>query len=223
MYQCPSCPNPSLVQLELCDYCPSSGPPDRLQLGWPTLHPYHKRKEMQFLKSEVDNWLKSDKRKSSPKFRPCRTVYLAKKGGRNEQPKRIGKFSQMAMNPTDELGAFSKMPSVQVNSFAKSIIINELTDDEICQIRTPCLRRWIDAKTDALPAYQSRTLQTCTNGTLPFPNRQQRSLPVTRRERILRTITPCIKSIMAPLNKESIWTNALWPQYHAASCARTIQ
>jgi excisionase family DNA binding protein len=70
---------------ELCDYLPDR-PARQTVYSWvgQRLIPYHKKgKKLQFLKSEVDNWLKSDKRKSLAEIQAeAEQFTLAKKGGR---------------------------------------------------------------------------------------------------------------------------------------------
>lgn len=55
---------------ELCEYVPDH-PARQTVYGWIYRHniPYHKKgKKLQFLKSEIDEWLKSDKRKTETCF-----------------------------------------------------------------------------------------------------------------------------------------------------------
>jgi excisionase family DNA binding protein len=70
---------------ELCEYLPDR-PARQTVYSWvgQRLIPYHKKgKKLQFLKSEVDNWLKSDKRKSLAEIQAeAEQFILAKKGGR---------------------------------------------------------------------------------------------------------------------------------------------
>jgi excisionase family DNA binding protein len=70
---------------ELCEYLPDR-PARQTVYSWvgQRLIPYHKKgKKLQFLKSEVDNWLKSDKRKSLAEIQAAAAQFiLAKKGGR---------------------------------------------------------------------------------------------------------------------------------------------
>lgn len=70
---------------ELCEYLPDR-PARQTVYSWvgQRLIPYHKKgKKLQFLKSEVDNWLKSDKRKSLAEIQTeAEQFILAKKGGR---------------------------------------------------------------------------------------------------------------------------------------------
>lgn len=70
---------------ELCEYLPDR-PARQTVYSWvgQRLIPYHKKgKKLQFLKSEVDNWLKSDKRKSLSEIQAeAEQFILAKKGGR---------------------------------------------------------------------------------------------------------------------------------------------
>jgi predicted DNA-binding transcriptional regulator AlpA len=69
---------------ELCTYLPDK-PARQTVYGWigQKLIPYHKKgKKLQFLKSEIDNWLKTDKRKSLAEIQAEAEQYiLAKKGG----------------------------------------------------------------------------------------------------------------------------------------------
>lgn len=70
---------------ELCEYLPDR-PARQTVYSWigQRLIPYHKKgKKLQFLKSEIDNWLKSDKRKSLSEIQAeAEQFTLAKKGGR---------------------------------------------------------------------------------------------------------------------------------------------
>jgi len=70
---------------ELCEYLPDR-PARQTVYSWvgQRLIPYHKKgKKLQFLKSEVDNWLKSDKRKSLAEIQAeAEQFILAKKGDR---------------------------------------------------------------------------------------------------------------------------------------------
>lgn len=70
---------------ELCEYLPDR-PARQTVYGWigQKLIPYHKKgKKLQFLKSEIDNWLKTDKRKSLAEIQAeAEQFTLVKKGGR---------------------------------------------------------------------------------------------------------------------------------------------
>ena len=70
---------------ELCQYLPDR-PARQTVYGWigQKLIPYHKKgKKLQFLKSEIDNWLKSEKRKCLAEIQAeAEQFILAKKGGR---------------------------------------------------------------------------------------------------------------------------------------------
>ena len=69
---------------ELCQYLPDR-PAKQTVYGWITQHaiPYHKKgKKLQFLKSEIDNWLKTDKRKTAAELHAEALQYVNnKKGG----------------------------------------------------------------------------------------------------------------------------------------------
>ena len=69
---------------ELCDYLPDK-PARQTVYGWICQHaiPYHKKgKKLQFLKSEIDTWLKTDKRKTASELHAEALQYVnAKKGG----------------------------------------------------------------------------------------------------------------------------------------------
>ncbi|MDD3480068.1 MAG: helix-turn-helix domain-containing protein [Paludibacteraceae bacterium] len=69
---------------ELCEYLPDR-PARQTVYGWigQRLIPYHKKgKKLQFLKSEIDSWLKADKRKSVAELQAEAEQYVnAKKGG----------------------------------------------------------------------------------------------------------------------------------------------
>lgn len=89
-------------------------------------------------------------------------------------PKSIGEIiTDMAMNPTDEMGRFfRKCPCVQAELLRqKRISLDDLTDDEIDTLAEKAfLEDWIDAQ-DVMQALHisPRTLQTLrSNGTLPY-------------------------------------------------------
>ena len=69
---------------ELCEYVPDH-PARQTVYGWIYRHniPYHKKgKKLQFLKSEIDEWLKSDKRKTAAELHAEAIAYVnSKKGG----------------------------------------------------------------------------------------------------------------------------------------------
>lgn len=69
---------------ELCEYLPDR-PARQTVYGWIGQHavPYHKKgKKLQFLKSEIDAWLKSDKRKTAAELHAEAIHYInSKKGG----------------------------------------------------------------------------------------------------------------------------------------------
>lgn len=69
---------------ELCEYLPDR-PAKQTVYGWIGQHaiPYHKKgKKLQFLKSEIDAWLKSDKRKTAAELHAEAIQYVnSKKGG----------------------------------------------------------------------------------------------------------------------------------------------
>lgn len=69
---------------ELCEYIPDK-PARQTVYGWVCNHnvPYHKKgKKLQFLKSEIDQWLKSDKRKTAAELHAEAIAYVnSKKGG----------------------------------------------------------------------------------------------------------------------------------------------
>lgn len=69
---------------ELCDYLPDR-PAKQTVYGWIGQHavPYHKKgKKLQFLKSEIDAWLKSDKRKTAAELHAEAVQFVnSKKGG----------------------------------------------------------------------------------------------------------------------------------------------
>lgn len=69
---------------ELCQYLPDR-PAKQTVYGWIGQHtiPYHKKgKKLQFLKSEIDNWLKTDKRKTAAELHAEALQYVnSRKGG----------------------------------------------------------------------------------------------------------------------------------------------
>ena len=69
---------------ELCEYLPDR-PARQTVYGWvgQRLIPYHKKgKKLQFLKSEIDTWLKADKRKTIAEFQAEAQQFVnSKKGG----------------------------------------------------------------------------------------------------------------------------------------------
>ena len=69
---------------ELCGYLPDR-PARQTVYGWIGQHaiPYHKKgKKLQFLKSEIDAWLKADKRKTAAELHAEAMRFVnAKKGG----------------------------------------------------------------------------------------------------------------------------------------------
>ncbi len=69
---------------ELCEYLPDR-PARQTVYGWIGQHtvPYHKKgKKLQFLKSEIDAWLKSDKRKTAAELHAEAVRFVnSKKGG----------------------------------------------------------------------------------------------------------------------------------------------
>ena len=69
---------------ELCEYLPDR-PARQTVYGWigQRLIPFHKKgKKLQFLKSEIDSWLKADKRKSVAELQAEAQQYVtAKRGG----------------------------------------------------------------------------------------------------------------------------------------------
>lgn len=69
---------------ELCEYLPDR-PARQTVYGWigHRLIPFHKKgKKLQFLKSEIDTWLKADKRKSVSELQAEAQQFVnAKKGG----------------------------------------------------------------------------------------------------------------------------------------------
>jgi len=69
---------------ELCNYLPDK-PAKATAYGWvhTGLIPYHKgQKKLRFLKSEIDNWLKTGKRKTFAETASEADAYLKKKGGK---------------------------------------------------------------------------------------------------------------------------------------------
>lgn len=69
---------------ELCEYLPDR-PARQTVYGWIGQHaiPYHKKgKKLQFLKSEIDAWLKTDKRKTAAELQAEAIQFInAKRGG----------------------------------------------------------------------------------------------------------------------------------------------
>ena len=69
---------------ELCEYLPDR-PARHTVYGWIGQHavPYHKKgKKLQFLKSEIDAWLKSDKRKTAAELQAEAIQFInTKRGG----------------------------------------------------------------------------------------------------------------------------------------------
>ena len=69
---------------QLCQYVPDK-PAKQTVYGWVARHtvPYHKKgKKLQFLKSEIDVWLKSDQRKTAAELHAEALAYVnSKKGG----------------------------------------------------------------------------------------------------------------------------------------------
>ncbi len=69
---------------ELCDYLPDR-PARQTVYGWTAqrLIPFHKKgKKLQFLKSEIDAWLKADKRKTATELQAEAIQFInAKRGG----------------------------------------------------------------------------------------------------------------------------------------------
>ena len=69
---------------ELCEYLPDH-PAKQTVYGWIGQHtvPYHKKgKKLQFLKSEIDAWLKLDKRKTAAELHTEAVQFVnSKKGG----------------------------------------------------------------------------------------------------------------------------------------------
>ncbi len=69
---------------ELCEYLPDR-PARQTVYGWigGRLIPFHKKgKKLQFLKSEIDNWLKADKRKSVAELQAEAQQFVNAKSGR---------------------------------------------------------------------------------------------------------------------------------------------
>lgn len=67
---------------ELCEFLPDK-PARQTVYGWigQKLIPYHKKgKKLQFLKSEIDAWLLSDKRQSVAELQAEAAEFVAKKG-----------------------------------------------------------------------------------------------------------------------------------------------
>jgi excisionase family DNA binding protein len=70
---------------ELCNYIPDK-PSKATAYGWVSsgLIPFHKGgKKLRFLKSEIDNWLKQDRKKTVSEIEAEAETYLKKKGGNN--------------------------------------------------------------------------------------------------------------------------------------------
>ena len=69
---------------QLCQYVPDK-PAKQTVYGWVSQHqiPYHKKgKKLQFLKSEIDNWLKAGQRKIAAELHAEAIAYVnSKKGG----------------------------------------------------------------------------------------------------------------------------------------------
>ncbi len=69
---------------ELCEYLPDR-PARQTVYGWIGQHaiPYHKKgKKLQFLKSEIDAWLRTDKRKTAAELQAEAIQFInAKRGG----------------------------------------------------------------------------------------------------------------------------------------------
>ncbi len=69
---------------ELCEYLPDR-PARQTVYGWIGQHaiPYHKKgKKLQFLKSEIDAWLRTDKRKTTAELQAEAIQFInAKRGG----------------------------------------------------------------------------------------------------------------------------------------------
>lgn len=69
---------------ELCEYLPDR-PARQTVYGWIGQHaiPYHKKgKKLQFLKSEIDAWLRTDKRKTAAELQAEAIQFInSKKGG----------------------------------------------------------------------------------------------------------------------------------------------
>ena len=68
---------------ELCDYLPDR-PAKQTVYGWIGQHiiPYYKKgKKLQFLKSEIDAWLKADKRKTAAELHAEAIQYVTKRKG----------------------------------------------------------------------------------------------------------------------------------------------
>lgn len=68
---------------QLCQYVPDK-PAKQTVYGWVAHHtvPYHKKgKKLQFLKSEIDEWLKSDQRKTAAELHAEAIAYVNRKRG----------------------------------------------------------------------------------------------------------------------------------------------
>ena len=68
---------------QLCQYVPDK-PAKQTVYGWVARHevPYHKKgKKLQFLKSEIDTWLKSDQRKTAAELHAEAIAYVNRKKG----------------------------------------------------------------------------------------------------------------------------------------------
>lgn len=68
---------------QLCQYVPDK-PAKQTVYGWVARHtvPYHKKgKKLQFLKSEIDVWLKSDQRKTAAELHAEAIAYVNRKKG----------------------------------------------------------------------------------------------------------------------------------------------
>jgi excisionase family DNA binding protein len=68
---------------ELRAYLPDK-PAKQTVYGWVSQHqiPYHKKgKKLQFLKSEIDEWMKSDKRKTAAEIHAEAIAYVNRKAG----------------------------------------------------------------------------------------------------------------------------------------------
>jgi len=68
---------------QLCQYIPDK-PAKQTVYGWVARHevPYHKKgKKLQFLKSEIDTWLKSDQRKTAAELHAEAIAYVNRKKG----------------------------------------------------------------------------------------------------------------------------------------------
>lgn len=72
---------------ELCQYVPDK-PARQTVYGWIYRHniPYHKKgKKLQFLKSEIDEWLKSDQRKTAAQLHAEAIEYVNRKARLNDR------------------------------------------------------------------------------------------------------------------------------------------